>query len=363
MIRVLHVVSSLGTGSGVASFIMSYYREIDREKIQFDFLSFKKRDGSFEKEILELGGGVYYCSKPSLSLAFRHEMNHFFNAHKNEYQIMHCHPIYAAGIFSPYAKKSGIKRIISHSHTTKYSENKKSALRNFFLLSLIGRRATDFVACSEDAKRIFYWKKKEDVTLIKNAVNIEKFRFSKKERDEIRMKLGIDQDEIVIGHIGRFTTAKNHIFLLQVFKNFLDNHQNAKLLLLGDGDLYEQMVQQANELKIVDRVIFAGRKENVVPYLSAMDIFIFPSNFEGLGIVLVEAQLNGLPCLASTKVPREADITGNVLFESLKSEYRTWVNDIELLITKKFDRSHIEMIDETMDISYAVKILENYYAG
>lgn len=360
MIRVLHVVSSLGTGSGVASVLMSYYRAIDKNKVQFDFLAFKKREGTFEKEITSLGGHVYYCSKPSISNKFRKEMNTFFKDKENEYQILHCHPIYSAGIFAPYAKKHGISTIISHSHTTKLSDNKLSALRNATLLSLLGKRATHYMACSEEAKKIFYWKDKEDIFLLKNAVNIDKFKFSLSERERIRNELGIKDNETVIGHIGRFTAQKNHNFLIDVFKEYLNLNPSSKLLLLGDGDLFDKMKQKVEQLEITDKVLFIGRKDNVSPYLCAMDKFILPSIFEGLGIVLVEAQLNGLCCLTSSDVPVEADITGNVIFKELEKGIKYWAQSLaELKVLE--NRDDFQLLNEDLDISKASKTLEEYY--
>lgn len=361
MIRILHVVSSIGNGSGVASVIMSYYRAIDRDKIQFDFLSFKKKDQSFEDEIKKLGGNVYYCSKPSFSKKFKNEMTDFFEEHKNEYQIMHCHPIFAPAIFGTYARKYGITKIIAHSHTTKFSDNKLSAIRNFIILSLFGHRATHYVACSEDAKRIFYWKNKNDIHLLKNGVDMDKFKFSLSNRLEIRNHLNIDESETVIGHIGRFTAQKNHKFILGTFNEYLKHNPNSKLLLLGDGDLLNKIVEETSKLGIDNNVIFVGRKANVNDYLSAMDLFLFPSTFEGLGIVLVEAQLNGLSCLASTNVPKEADITGKVRFEKLKKGYKYWstiLNEIEINLE---NRNNVPLKNNNLDIKVCAKSLEEYY--
>lgn len=363
MIRVLHVVSSIGNGSGVASVIMSYYRAINRDEIQFDFLSFKKKEQSFEDEIKKLGGNVYYCSKPSFSKKFHNEMKDFFKEHSNEYQIMHCHPIFAPAIFGLYAKKYGIKNIIAHSHTTKFSDNKLSAIRNMLILSLFGRGATHYMACSEDAKKIFYWKNKKDIYLLKNGVDMDKFKFSLSARSKIRNHLNVNENETVIGHIGRFTASKNHKFILNTFKKYKKNNPDSKLLLLGDGDMFEQIVDEASKLELNDSIIFTGRQDNVAEYLSAMDLFIFPSTFEGLGIVLIEAQLNGLPCLTSTNVPKEADITGNVRYENLKSGVEHWNQVLTNMQINLEDRNNVILINNDYDIKKCSKSLENYYRG
>lgn len=210
--RILHVVSSLGTGSGVMAMLMNYHRHICRERLQFDYLSFRDTTGTYEEEIKALGGRVYHISRPSPGGSFRRQMDAFFREHQGEYDTMHCHPLYAAVIFAPAAKRYGIRRVIQHSHTTRYSDKPLSAARNRLMLALFGRRATDFAACSREAKRIFFWKKPEEVFWLPNAIDLQRFAFSSEARRELRQRYQIPQETTVIGHVGRFSPEKNHLF-------------------------------------------------------------------------------------------------------------------------------------------------------
>lgn len=322
MIRILHIVSSLGTGSGVLSVLMSYHRAIDRSKVQFDYLSFKQTDTTFEEEILSLGGRVYHCSKPSFAPSFQKRLDRFFAEHEGEYTIVHCHPIYASALFGGKALKHGVRHVIQHSHTTQFSDKKWSGVRNKLVLSLFRNRATDFAACSEDAKAIFSFRKPETVYLMPNAIDTGKFRFDPERRRAVREELGVSGDEILLGHVGRFSPEKNHKFLLKVLKSALKQKENTKLLLLGDGPLMEEIRALATHLG--DRVIFAGRHSNVSDYMSAMDCLVFPSEFEGLGIVLIEAQSCALPAAASDRVPKEANVTGAVRYLPLEESPERW---------------------------------------
>lgn len=353
MIRVLHIVSSLGTGSGVMSVLMSYHRNLDRVKFQFDYLCFRETEQTFEQEIGDLGGRVYHFPSPKPGRAFQSQAEAFFRQHR-EYEIVHCHPIYGAFFFGKAARKQGVPHVIQHSHTTRYSDKPISALRNWALLSLFPRRATDFTACSAEARAIFWWKKPEKVFIMENALDTEKFTFSDARRAQIRDQYGIGEKTLVLGHIGRFSPEKNHMFLLSILKKVPE----AVLLLVGDGPRMEQVKEASRHRGLEDRVIFAGRQRDVAGYLSAMDVFFLPSTFEGLGIVLLEAQCNGLPCLASSRVPPETDVSGNVCYLPLEDGTAPWAEALPGL--------HRASADERLDryrIGPAARTLEAYYEG
>ncbi len=358
MIRVLHVVSSLGVGSGIMSCLMNYYRFIDREKVQFDFLSFRKTDNTYEDEILRLGGRIYRCSKPSPIGGFLKEIDAFFAEHEDQYRIVHCHPIYCTAFFAVPAKRHGVKHIIQHSHTTKLSDNPLSALRNWVVNALFGRLATDYAACSEEAKALFWWKKAEDVKLMPNAIDYERFRFSRESRNRIRKELGIGDGELVLGHVGRFSPEKNHGFLLKVFEAVFAKYPQTKLLLVGDGATMDQVQQKANDLSCGKNVIFVGRHGRIEDYYCAMDVFLLPSRFEGLGIVLVEAQASGLPCFSSDVVPDAANISESVQFLPLKKGEEYWASKIENHVSR--DRSSC-LLQGRLDIRTEVMNLVQYY--
>lgn len=287
------------------SVLMSYHRHIDRTRVQFDYLATRDAEATFEEEILSLGGKVYHFPRPAMTAAYQQQIHSFFREHEGEYPVVHCHPLYTSVVFGKIARKHGVNCVIQHSHTSKYSANPISAARNFGMLALFGRRATHYAACSNVAKEIFFWKRPEDVYLVRNAIQLEKFAFSPEKRERVRSELGFDTDTLVLGHVGRFAKEKNHDFLLSVFSQLHAQQVNTQLLLLGDGELFEQIKTKAANMGIADSIIFAGRQSDVGAYMSAMDVFLMPSLFEGLGIVLIEAQANGLPCIASDQVPLE----------------------------------------------------------
>lgn len=356
--RILHVVSSLGTGSGVMAMLMNYHRHICRERLQFDYLSFRDTTGTYEEEIKALGGRVYHISRPSPGGSFRRQMDAFFREHQGEYDTMHCHPLYATVIFAPAAKRYGIRRVIQHSHTTRYSDKPLSAARNRLMLALFGRRATDFAACSREAKRIFFWKKPEEVFWLPNAIDLQRFAFSPEARRELRQRYQIPQETTVIGHVGRFSPEKNHLFLLEVFAGYLRSDPAARLLLVGDGAMQEQIRRSAEALGLGEKVIFAGRTDRVERYYAAMDVFAMPSVFEGFGLAAAEAQANGLPCVLSDRVPELADIGGHVRFLPIGQGTEPWI--LGLRQAAAAGRTETP-VDPEWDIRRAVKRLECYY--
>lgn len=360
MVRILHIVSSLGTGSGVMSVLMSYHRAIHQKKVQFDYLSFKETSDTFEEEILSLGGRVYHCSKPSLSVRFYREIEGFFKTHSGEYPIVHCHPIYAAAIFAPTAKRYGAQCVIQHSHTTQFGGSKASAVRNQIIQLLFGRRATHFAACSQEAKKLFWWVNPKEVYLMATAIDCGQVSYSPERRQQMRAALGIPEQVTVLGHIGRFCDQKNHRFLLEIFAEYVKRMPESRLLLLGDGPLLPDIRAYARELSIAGQVIFAGRHRNVGDYLSAMDVFLLPSKFEGLGIALVEAQISGLPCFASSAVPGEVRLTRQLSFLNLKAGSAAWARKIAATPLRR-ERCLEEGDGSFCQIHAAAEALRQYY--
>lgn len=358
MIRVLHIVSSLGVGGGVMSVIMNYYRHIDREKVQFDFLSFRETTNTYASEIEELGGKIYHCARPSLKPRFQQEINKFFMEHQGEYHIVHCHPVFAGGIFAKVAKKHGVTHVVQHSHTTQMGTTRASAFRNGVIVTLLGRRATDYAACSEAAKKVLFWKKPQDIFLLYNAIETENYRFSPESRAEIRRELDIPEDCLVLGNVGRFTEQKNHKFLIELFQKVHQHRPEARLLLVGDGNLMDGCKEQVRALGLEPWVLFVGRQKDIKGYMSAMDVFLLPSLFEGFPVVLVEAQANGLPAVVSDRVTQESQLTEEVTFLPLGA-VEQWLDAVLRYDTAEREASGV--LPELFDIAYTAKQLEGYY--
>lgn len=359
-IRILHVIGGLNLG-GAENFLMNIYRNIDRSKIQFDFLV--NRGGAFEDEIKELGGKIFYI--PALQkvgpIIYKKKLHEFYRQHK-EYLIVHSHLNQVSGIILEVSKKEKIPVRIAHSHSSSnFANNFFERLYKNYLNTKINKNATNFFACSDDAAKWLYKEKAKEAIIIKNAIDIERFKFNEEKRNLIRKELNIDESDIVIGHVGRFSSVKNHKFLIELFNEFQKDKKNSKLLLVGDGPLKNEIENQIVTFNIKDKVILVGNKKNVEDYYNAMDLFVFPSLYEGLGMVLIEAQINGLNCLTSKDaVPNEVNITNHVKFVSLDEDIKGWNKILNEMNIARY--SELEKIEKAgYNVREECKKLERIY--
>lgn len=365
MIRILHVVSKLSLNSGVMNVIMNYYRHTDRTKIQFDFLYFEEWNPDFKDEIKNLGGNIFSVNKPSLKHIYRtyKEFNFFLSNNYAKYTAVHLHEVYLVHFISYFCKKYGIKHLITHAHTTKYSDNPKNALRNRMMCLGLKKSATDYFACSKAAGEFYYGKEAVANGLVKvipNAIDLEKYKFNQAIREKIRKSLNIE-DKFVVGHIGRMAPPKNQKFLLQIFKKVKKERTNSILLMIGNGPLKKEIESEIKRLNLQDSVILLGVRNDVPNLLMAMDVFVLPSLSEGLGIVAMEAQASGLKCILSDKVPVETDM-GGAKYISLQTYCKQWASAI-LNCEKKHNRNSYlsNLIKNGYSIKESVEALQNYY--
>lgn len=351
MIRVLHVLNNLGSG-GAESFVMNVYRNIDRSKVQFDFLIRSNQNGEMVDEIKSMGGRIIIIpSFPRHFVSNYIQLNSFLKSHAKDYSAIHVHAnalIYIKPL--QLAKKYGIKKIVIHSHNTCSAY---PAIHRFNI-NRVDKWVTDRFACSNMAGRFMFGDK--SFTFVPNGINLKKFSYSDTARNRIREKYNISDSTVVVGHVGRFTYQKNHEKLLEIFLGYQKICPDSKLMLIGDGDKKEGIIALVNKYRISNDVIFTGSVTNVNEYLSAMDIFCLPSYYEGLAIVLIEAQANGLPCIVSDSTTKESNC-GNVIFESINSPGQIWV---ERLTGLRRTESSDELLTR-FDISYVSKELEKYY--
>lgn len=330
MERVLILITSLDRG-GAETMIMNYYRHMDRSKVQFDFLVNRPQEGAYEKEIRELGGHIYRMG-PMYPLQFhkyKKDFRNFLHQHP-EYRIIHSHLEERSYFPLRIAKEEGIPVRIAHAHAEYHGFNAKKIFRDYFRFRLKPYPTHRFT-CSVSAARWLYGNKimeENKFTIIPNAIDSKKYRYSKDVRDRIREELGIGDDTLLLGTVGRLSAEKNQEFLFDVLKELLDAGRNAKLLLVGDGPERTPLEEAAETLGIQDQVIFTGSVPNVPDYLQAMDVFIFPSFNEGLGMALIEAQAGGLPSIASDTVPRAANISGTVEYLPIDNAH-TWADAIQ----------------------------------
>ncbi|MDU2354184.1 MAG: glycosyltransferase family 1 protein [Anaerococcus sp.] len=357
-IRILHVLGRTDIG-GAESLVMSIYRNIDREKIQFDFAIHTDDRCDFDDEIESLGGRIYHLPRYKVYNHLRY-INAWKNLFKNNnFHAVHGHMNSTASIYLNIAKKRGISTI-SHIHNVNGEDGLKSLIKNISKRN-ISKVADYKFACSQEAGRRMYGSNSNDFKIINNGVEVDKFLFNKYVRNEKRIELGIKNNEILIGHVGNYRPVKNHRFLVEIFNNIFNEDENYKLALVGSG--VEEKVRDYIDDKAKNNVLFLGSRSDVNELLQAFDIFILPSNYEGLGLVLIEAQAAGLQCYVSNKVPQDAKITNNIKYIPIDSKNSVKIWSEEILNNSIIKRNNMinEIKTSGYDIACVAKKLERFY--
>ena len=365
MKRILHVGMSDNLG-GIEVFLINFYRKLDKTLFQFDFINMYDGDLCFQNEIEDYGGKVFKIpNEKKHPFKFKKELKKIID--ENNYEIVHVHKNSLAFIeVLKVLKKSNVKVKIIHSHNTQSSQPSLliNILHNFNKI-IVKKYCDYFFACSKEAGSWMFSNNivnSEKFIVINNAIDITKFKYNINVRNNLRKELNISDDIIVLGHVGRFTTQKNHSFLIDLFKKIHDKNEKTILVLVGQGDLMKVIRDKVESLGLSDFVKFVGQKNNVNDYYQIFDFFVIPSIYEGLGIVLIEAQASGLPCLASTEVPRIAKVTDNVKFIDLNSDLNEWVYNYELLLNNCNRINSFEEISKNgFNIDYEIKKLESMY--
>ncbi|MGY3718133.1 glycosyltransferase family 1 protein [Sutcliffiella cohnii] len=361
-IRVLQVFAQMNRG-GAETMIMNLYRNIDRSRVQFDFIVHTEGECDYDEEIEALGGVIYRMPRYSGKnhLRYKKSWNEFFREH-TEYRIIHGHVRSTAAIYLKIAKAHRLTTI-AHSHSTSSGRGVSAIIKNILQYPI--RYTADYLfACSKTAGEWLFGKKiykNEKFLVVNNAIDSKKFIFDEKTREEIREEFAID-GKFVIGHIGRFNTPKNHEFLIDIFKEVYEKNNRAVLLLVGDGELREPIKAKINKMNLSDNVIFTGVRKDIPEILQAMDIFVFPSLYEGLGIAVIEAQAAGLPCIVAETIPKEAFVTDHIYSLSLKQSANKWANQI-LEYSNGFQRKNAfkQISNQGYDIFTTAKFLEDFY--
>lgn len=356
--KVLEVTSELD-GGGVDRILFDYCSRIIPD-IKFDFIVTSKFEGILEKPLRNLGCKIFHIA----------QMREDYNLHNRQlseilktghYDIVHDHSGYKATINLRLAKKFNVKGRIAHSHIANIPETVKARLERYFFTPLTKYYATNLFACGRDAAN-WMWGNSETY-IMNNAINTSVFRFDENKRLQIRKQLGL-QDKFVIGNVARFSYQKNHEYLIKIFYEIAKLNEKAVLMLVGRGELYDKVKLQVAEAGLIDKVLFLGVRNDVPNLLNAMDVFLLPSRYEGLGMVLIEAQANCLDCFTSKDVvPNEAAITNYLNFISLNKNPSQWASLINRRNTKRrIDNYTLELIRLSgFDIdNEAVKLKELY---
>lgn len=373
-IRILQVVHRMRLG-GIQALVMGVYRNIDRSQMQFDFAVRSQQEEYYDREIQSLGGRIFrlpWRSKnPFSPWVYRRELNKVLKE-EGAFAAVHSHVNYYSGLVIPVAQRAGVPVRIAHSHSTAFDRYNPLIVLIWETLmrKAILRSATHLLACNTCAAEWLYgqdWERDQRVSIVHNAIDIRPFENPPEDRHIIRKRLGIPAKGTLLGHVGRFDTHKNHFFLIKIMKEFLNLQPDAQLLLIGEGELYSAVQAEVSTLGLGDKVHFLGVRNDVPDLLQAMDLFLLPSLFEGLPLVLVEAQAAGLPCLVSDTVPYEADLDlGLIKYESLKRSPRVWARRIQQVLSTSpvaWELRKAALLREGHDISCLVSRLVNIYSG
>lgn len=368
-LRVLQMgAANVGVG-GRSTIAFNLAMHMDSEKIVNDFLISQRMNTVYEDEINKRGGQNVYVEHPD-SPSPHDELTKIIQTvssiKKNKYDIVHIHADEAIEAAKQvfYARLAGVQNIFIHGHSTKSNDGS-------FL------RRSEFKACQTIVNSKNYIKlapsleaavtltgnnnQARNVKIINNGIDVDQYIYDANIRSRMRVQLGLNPSDFVIGCVARFSEEKNHIFLLRAFKDVLQRNQFARLLLVGSGNLESHIKNEATKLGIVDRIIFLGNRMDVPELLQAMDVFILPSLREGLGIVNIEAQAAGLPCIVSTGIPKEAKLTKDFIFLSLDAPISEWSN--AMLQYKSFVRKNNKecIVNAGYDISKSAKMVQELY--
>ena len=377
-IIVLHVVGRLDIG-GAESRIMDLYRNIDREKVQFHFVQHTSDRCAFEEEVERLGGRVYHVPRFNVKNYFTYKKawKGLFQAHP-EIKVVQGHMTSTAAIYLPIAKKAGVEITIAHARSAGVDPGLKGHLTRFLRQDLYKKCDYRFTCSGMAGESVFGDQNQisRKATFIPNAIDVDKFKFNKEVREQIRYELGI-KDKFVIGHVGRFSHMKNHKYMLQILEQCIKIEKEKRLpetvlMFLGDGELKEEMMEQAVAMGISSRVLFMGNKRDVYRYYQAMDYFLLPSLYEGLPGTAVEAQASGLKGIMSDSVTAEAVVTDLIQMRSIKEEPKIWAEEIMRASQKQIEdscgdeevrrSSYAEVVKQaSFDVKEQAKRMQEFY--
>lgn len=322
VIRVLHVVTSVDV-SGVGMFLLNYYKKMDHNKVHFDIVAIDKgREQLLESRFTELGANIYYMPK-----AYSKRLVYLWRLMKsNNYDIVHSHIELASSVYLGLAFLSGVKIRIAHAHMafvdySSFSQHCMCKLLNYVVTTRMG--------CSVDAINNLFGNQCQGF-VIHNAIDIPHFSYKEDIRKRYRKEMDVE-DKYVVGFVGRLTYQKNIFYMLDIFNSFVKSHENAVLLIVGDGELKEAFFEKIDNLGIKQKIIYLGARNDVNNIMMAIDVMLLPSRWEGLGIVLIEAQAAGLKCIASKDtIPyKDTNISTYIHYCSIKESTEEWVKVIE----------------------------------
>lgn len=361
-IRVLQIIGIV-CGGGVESVIMNYYRNINRTKVQFDFVIDGYKKSLLDDEIISLGGKIYNVEPYNRNI-FKYIYQIYKIVRQNDYKIVHSN-MNTLAIFSLFAAwLAGAKVRILHNHSTATKNEKLRSIIKYILRPFTPIFANKYLACSKLAGEWMYGKKKMKkgkVKVLNNAINVDDFAYNQELRKVLRQKLNIKKNILVIGHVGRFMYQKNHDFLIDIFREIHRQEKNSILLLIGDGPLRQSIEKKVKVYGLQDSVKFLGLRKDVRDLYNIMDVFVLPSWYEGLPVVSIEAQANGLSCFVSDKVSKECKVSSSIRFIKLNKNANFWCKEILNSNLNRNKKAKEELIEHNFEIKNEANKLEKLY--
>ncbi|QQN82071.1 glycosyltransferase family 1 protein [Bacillus toyonensis] len=361
-LRVLHVVVNMNRG-GAETLIMNLYRNIDRSKVQFDFLTCK--EGVFDEEIVKLGGEIHripYVTDVG-HRGYIKALDNFFSTH-TQYKIVHSHMDKMSGFVLRSAKKARVPVRIAHSHNTSSEGGIVAKIYKWYAGKSIAICATHLLACSNAAARWLFADKANVARILKNGIDCDRFLFCPDIRKQVREELQIEKDALVIGHVGRFAHQKNHAYLIELFTQLTRFKPDSILLLVGEGSLRVGIENKVRELNMEKHIRFLGIRDDIERILQAFDVFVFPSIHEGLPLTLIEAQGVGLPCIISDAITKEVDLGMNLVEHVPLTDKFAWIEKMKNIETSNFSRKTLAQVvfAKGYDIKHTAKLTQDYYS-
>lgn len=351
-IKILEIVPNMQQG-GLENLIMNIIRNLDMQKYEIHFLYHYTGNYYFDEEIKKIGCTIHKCSFRDDKNIFKYIkfLKKFFK--ENHFDVVHSHMLSTSRLTLKYAKQNGCKILINHSHNSKTEQTLKGVIKRFMILNA-SKYANEFLACSEDAGKFAYGNR--NFIIVKNGIDLKKFSFSAENRKKIREELNIGERDVVFGNVGRLNIQKNQSFLIESFAKIKNN--NAKLMIIGFGELKEEILSKISEMNISEKIIML---ENVKSecYYSAMDCFVLPSIFEGFPLTAVEAQANGCPCVFSNKITKNVKLNNNVKFLDIDKddEWIQFFNDFDMKREKCYSEKLLDY-----DIEKLKNVIEKIYS-
>lgn len=363
MKRILHVTGRMNR-AGAETMLMNIYREIDREKYQFDFVVFTSVKGDFDDEIKSLGGKIHVIDEKNTIKRF-FKFKRMLQMHK-EYQIIHCHTNFSSAFHLLGARLTNVKKRIAHSHNT--TDKSRNVFLSFFYhkvaKSLINSLSTHYVSCGEKASNLLFYKTKS-VLIIPNSVDVSKLSdYGDNSNEYVNELFNLTKEQLKIIQVGRLQPEKNHLFSIEIAKELQKSNIDFRMFFLGVGILEKKLKERVREYGLEEVVLFLGIREDVPLFMGGADIMLLPSFYEGFPVVLVESQAVGIPSLVSDKVSEEVDLkTKTIYFEDVEDCLK-WSEKIKKIVSlpKTIKKERVKsIIERGFDIKTNAKSLIDFY--